>query len=264
HHFGRGLVPTPNDFGKQGNPPTHPELLDFLATQFRKSGWSFKAMHRRIMLSQTYQQASMRAPEAVESDPTNTWLSGFPRFRLDAESIRDSLLALGGNLDLSSAGPHPFPAEETWDFTQHKPFKAVYDTNHRSVYLMTQRIQRHPFLAIFDGADPSASTATRMETTTPLQALYLLNDPFVHVQAEQVARRIQASRLTDAARIDFAWQLLFARPATSEEAIAGQQFLEQATSLIERTDNSPVEVRDQAWNAYVRSLFRLNEFVYLD
>ncbi len=113
-----------------------------------------------------------------------------PRRRLDAESIRDTLLALGGNLDSSPAGPHPFPPQHDWNFTQHNPFKAVYDTNRRSVYLMTQRIQRHPFLAIFDGADPSASTPARTTSTTPLQSLYLLNDPFVHEQSRRVADRV--------------------------------------------------------------------------
>ncbi|MDX1925144.1 MAG: DUF1549 domain-containing protein, partial [Pirellulaceae bacterium] len=187
HHFGRGIVPTPNDFGKQGKPPTHPELLDHLANQLRSNAWSLKSLHRQIMITRTYQQSSMRDSKAIAEDPSNDWLAGYPRRRLDAEAIRDTLLELGGNLDLSPAGPHPFPPEHSWKFTQHNPFKAIYETNRRSVFLMTQRIQRHPYLAIFDGADPSTSTGSRMSTTTPLQALYLLNDPFVHEQAKRVA-----------------------------------------------------------------------------
>jgi len=264
HHFGRGLVPTPNDFGKQGKPPTHPELLDYLATQFRTSGWSMKSMHRLIMNSRTYQQSSARDPKAMLQDPANEWLAGFSRRRLDAESVRDTLLALGGNLDLSPAGAHPFPPQHTWDFTQHKPFKAVYESRHRSVYLMTQRIQRHPFLAIFDGADPSTSTAARMISTTPLQALYLLNDPFVHEQSRLVAERIIARSTDSASRVTFAWELLFARPPASDERASAEAFLANARTLLQDDGGAGGEAETEAWRACVRSLFRINEFVYLD
>jgi hypothetical protein len=264
HHFGRGIVPTPNDFGKQGKPPTHPELLDYLAATFREDGWSIKSMHRRIMLSATYRQSAVRDPKSIELDPANEWLAGFPRRRLDAESIRDTLLVLGGNLDLSPAGPHPFPPQHTWNFTQHNPFKAVYESNRRSVYLMTQRIQRHPYLAIFDGADPSTSTPTRTASTTPLQALYLLNDPFVHQQAELVARRILTTLTSDAGRIEFAYQLLFARGPAEDELAAGERFLTDAKSLLKDNGMRTEQLEPEAWQAYIRSLFRLNEFVYLD
>lgn len=256
HHFGRGIVPTPNDFGKQGKPATHPELLDSLATQFREGGWSIKSLHRRIMLSRTYQMSGRRMDDSIERDPTNEWLSSFPRQRLDAEAIRDLMLAVGGNLDLSPAGAHPFPAQDTWDFTQHKPFKAVYDSHHRSVYLMTQRIQRHPYLAIFDGADPSTSIGSRMASTTPLQALYLLNDSFVHEQSRLVANRILAHAPDVEARVDFAYELCFSRLPASYEVTAASDFLTKADKLL--------GAEADAWQAYVRTLFRLNEFVYLD
>ena len=264
HHFGRGLVPTPNDFGKQGKLPTHPELLDYLATQFRTNGWSIKSMHRLIMLSRTYQQSAARDPEAILQDPANEWLAGVSRRRLDAESIRDTLLALGGNLDLSPPGAHPFPSQHTWDFTQHKPFKAVYESNHRSVYLMTQRIQRHPFLAIFDGADPSTSTAARMISTTPLQALYLLNDPFVHEQSRLVAERIMAHSTDPASRLTFAYELLFARPPVSDERASAEAFLANARTLLQDDGVQGDQADTEPWRSFVRSLFRLNEFVYLD
>src|SRR5207244_4831822 len=109
----------------------------------------------------------------IAIDVNDDYLWRYPRRRLDAESIRDALLAVSGGLDRSPGGPHPFPAQSTWDFTQHKPFKAVYDTNRRSVYLMTQRIHRHPFLGLFDGPDTNTSTAGRTTSTTPLQALFL-------------------------------------------------------------------------------------------
>ncbi len=264
HHFGRGIVPTPNDFGKQGKPPTHPELLDYLATRLRAGGWSVKAMHRLIMLSRVYQQSSLRDPRALAQDPGNEWLAGYPRRRLDAESIRDTLLSVGGNLDLSPAGPHPFPPVSSFGFTQHAPFKAVYDTNRRSVYLMTQRIQRHPYLAIFDGADPSTSTAARMTSTTPLQALYLLNDPFVDQQARLAATRILAQASDLEGRVNWACELLFARPAAQEELVAARDFLANAEQLLRDTGGPAEQLETEAWRAYVRALFRLNEFVYLD
>jgi hypothetical protein len=264
HHFGKGLVPTANDFGKQGKPPTHPELLDWLASQFIESGWSMKAMHRLIMLSRTYQLTSVRSDEAVAKDVSNDLLSSFPRRRLDAESIRDALLVLGGNLETAPKGPHPFPPQAEWKFTQHNPFRAVYDSHHRSVYLMTQRIQRHPYLAIFDGADPSASTAARTTSTTPLQALYLLNDQFVHEQSRAFASRILGAGTDDAGRLTFAYQTALGRPAHGSELEGGQQFLVAAREKLRASGTPAEELDTEAWQAMVRVIFRLNEFVYVD
>ncbi len=263
NHFGRGIVPTPNDFGKNGKPASHPELLDFLAAKFRDGGWSIKAMHRMILLSRTYQMATVRSADALERDPANELLASFPRRRLDAESIRDGLLSLGGNLDLSAAGAHPFPPQSQWDFTQHKPFKADYSSNHRSVFLMTQRIQRHPYLSIFDGADPSTSTPVRTSSTTPLQALYLLNDAFVHEQSQRVAGRLMAQTADAKKRISNAYELLFARLPVSDEVAGGMAFIERAQARL-REDGMTDGIETEAWCAYVRVLFRLNEFVYLD
>jgi hypothetical protein len=264
YHFGRGIVSTPNDFGKQGKPPTHPELLDYLAVQFRNSGWSVKAMHRAIMLSRTYRLATERAANAINRDPANELLASFPRRRLDAESIRDALLAVGGNLDLTCGSAHPFPPPHEWKYTQHNPFKAVYESNRRSLYLMTQRIQRHPYLAIFDGADPSTSTPARPTSTTPLQALYLLNDKFVHEQADLIAERLMAHFKDDAARVRYAYELLFARSPAATELKAARTFLARAADQI-RSDNTGAErLENEAWRAYVRVLLRLNEFVYID
>jgi hypothetical protein len=264
HHFGKGLVPTPNDFGKQGKPPTHPELLDWLAARFVAGGWSVKQLHRAILLSRTYRQSGERSDISIAKDPNNDLLAGFPRRRLDAESIRDTLLVLGGNLDTTPAGPHPFPPQSEWKFTQHNPFRANYDTRKRSVYLMTQRIQRHPYLAVFDGADPSASTPRRLTSTTPLQALFLLNDKFVHEQAGLFASRVLASGSTDTSRLDLAYRLALARPATKAELEAGAGFLESVCARL-RTDGTPDDkVEAESWQAFARVIFRLNEFVYLD
>src|SRR5205823_3726338 len=132
------------------------------------------------------------------------------RRRLDAEAIRDSLLSRSGLLDRTPGTAHPFPAASTWKFTQHAPFKAVYETDRRSVYLMTQRIQRHPFLALFDGADTNASTARRDVSTVPTQALFFMNDPFVHARAEGLARRLLA--LPAEQRVESAHRLCFSAP----------------------------------------------------
>ncbi len=264
HHFGKGIVPTPNDFGRQGKAPTHPELLDWLARRFIESGWSIKSMHRRITLSRTYRMAGSGDAGPATGDPNNELLGSFPRRRLDAEAIRDSLLALGGNLDRSPPGPHPFPAQSEWKFTQHNPFKAVYESNRRSVYLMTQRIQRHPYLAIFDGADPAASTPARLTSTTPLQALFLLNDPFVHEQSNRLAARLIAESKDDLQRLTLGYQLALARPPRPDELAVGRAFLAAARDKLRSDSKDQAQLETESWRAMVRVLFRLNEFVYID
>ena len=161
HHFGRGIVATPSNFGVRGEPPSHPELLDWLAARLVSAGWSIKAIHREIVLSETYQLASEQDERDAALDPENRLLWRYPRRRLDAESIRDAMLAVSGRLDRSRPGRHPFPPIESWRWTQHDAFKTVYPTDHRSVYLMTQRLLKHPFLAIFDGPDTNSSTDVR-------------------------------------------------------------------------------------------------------
>ncbi|HWN93942.1 MAG TPA: DUF1553 domain-containing protein, partial [Methylomirabilota bacterium] len=281
HHFGKGIVPTPNDFGKQGKPPTHPELLDWLARRFIDDGWSIKSMHRKIMLSHTYRQASgpvnsesvisnQSKKSASPADPLNTvslitdYFSPFPRRRLDAEAIRDTLLVLGGNLDTKPPRGHPFPPPTEWKFTQHNPFKAVYDTRQRSVYLMTQRIQRHPYLAIFDGADPAASTPVRTTSTTPLQALYLLNDSFVHEQSKLFAKRIVSQGKNDAERAVRAYRLSLGRKPDASESRQAKEFLVAVRAKLRERETPADKIDAEAWQAMVRVIFRLNEFVYID
>jgi hypothetical protein len=257
-------VATPNDFGRQGKPPTHPELLDYLAARLIESGWSIKALHREIMLSHTYRQSSADNQRGRQVDATNQMLSSFPRRRLDAEAIRDSLLVLGDSLQRGSAPPHPFPPQQEWKFTQHNPFKAIYDTHHRSVYLMTQRIQRHPFLAIFDGADPATSSPMRLTSTTPLQALYFLNDPLVHEQASRFARHLVAESNNDAARLKQAYMACFARPPTDFELLRSDEFLKAVRAHLRSRGIEDRDVDGEAWQALVRALLRTNEFVMID
>lgn len=248
-HFGHGLVRSPNDFGSRGEAPTHPELLDWLASQFVASGYSVKTLHRLIMSTAAYQRSSV---SPTTTDPDNRLLAHFNRRRLNAEEIRDSLLVASEQLDPTLAEAHPFPPESSWTFTQHTPFNAVYDTTKRSAYLMVQRQRRHPFLALFDGADPNASTPERQTTTVPTQALYFLNDPFFHDQAAALATSLM--KLTDdKARTSEAYQALFQRLPTSAEQERVQAFVASYPGSL-----------DEKWAAYARVLLASNEFLHLD
>lgn len=252
NHFGAGLVATPNDFGTRGSPPSHPELLDWLASEFVRSGWSIKAMHRTLMLTEAYQRSAATSAENLKADANNVSLWRYPRRRLSAEEVRDTLLAASGDLDQTPGGPHPFPDPKTWGFTQHAPFVATYDHTRRSVYLMTQRIRRHPFLALFDGTDPNASTASRQTTTVPTQALFFLNDPFVHARASGFASKLQTLP-DDRARVDRAYRLMFGRPPRDVEQAFAEKFLLSAGGD-----------KKAAWASLLRVLFGTNEFVYVD
>jgi len=272
YHFGKPIVQTPSDFGKQGKAPTHPELLDHLATKFMQSGWSMKAMHKMLMLSQTYQLASNDTAisaksadgrPAAEIDATNDYLRIFARQRLDAEAVRDSLLAVSGSLDSSMGGEHPFPPPAKWNFTQHDQFFAMYETNRRSVYVMQQRLRRHPFFATFDGADTNTTTAIRLLSTTPLQALFMMNDKFTHEQAEKFAGRIMACG-NDENRVVAAYRLALGRMPDAEEIKAVLKYVAQADERLQLTALLAGLRQQQAWASFARALLSSNEFMYVD
>ena len=237
--------------------------------------WSMKSLHREIMLSDAYQRSSvdamdcgceMAGPSAgpdprLSIDPSNTWLWKFSRRRLSAEELRDSILAASGDLDATPGGPHPFPPESAWGFTQHGPFQAVYDNDKRSVYLMTQRIKRHPFMALFDGADANTSTPDRYTTIVPTQALFFLNDPFVHAKSDHMATRLMTLPDT-AARVDQAFRLMFSRPPTEREQASSSQFLADYAANL--PDGTSEDKPRRAWAAYARVLMSSNEFLFVD
>ncbi|RLS42097.1 MAG: DUF1553 domain-containing protein [Planctomycetota bacterium] len=265
YHFGRGLVKTPNDFGMRGMPPTHPELLDHLATQFVKNGWSIRAMHRLIMLSATYQLASdipQDSAAPLHSADAHDLYAVFARRRLSAEEIRDSILDVSGDLDRVPGHEHPFPSPISWGYSQHGPFSAVYDHNKRSIYLMTQRLKRHPFLALFDGADPNASTADRLGTTVPTQALFFLNDPMIHAKSEHWATRIQSDGGDETQWIERAWLTAFGHAPNSSELADALEFLAayRAELAANQLDNIPA----RSLAAYLRTLIGSNEFLHVD
>ena len=262
HHFGKGIVATPNDFGRQGSPPSHPELLDWLASRFIEDGWSVKAMHRRILKSSAYRMSSSDDAANRAIDPAGDYLWRFRRRRLDAESLRDSMLAVSGELDRSMGGPHPFPPEKTWKFTQHNQFSARYDTNRRSIYLMTPRLQRHPFLALFDGPDPNASTGRRGESTTPIQALFAMNDPFVRERAAAFSRRMQDAGSNDDDRIRAAF-----RVGLSRDPDRGEVEDVKAALAVFRESAGAGDSGDReraAFESVARVILESNEFFYVD
>ena len=261
-HFGHGIVGTENDFGSRGQRPTHPELLDWLATRFMQSGWSLKTMHRLIMSSATYQQSSAYEPRAAEMDPDARLLWRFNRRRLSAEEIRDSMLFVTGDLDPTMGAEHPFPPVESWGYSQHGPFYGVYPTNRRSIYLMQQRLKRHPFLGLFDGADTNVSTPHRELTTVPTQALYLMNNEFVHERSASWAKQIVAASATDDQPIHDLFVRALSRPPTADELADSTAFLANYEHAL--PSGTPEQRRQTAWSALVRTILTRNEFLYVD
>jgi hypothetical protein len=270
-HFGKGIVGTPSNFGLRGDPPTHPELLDYLAARFVDSGWSIKKLHREILNSEAYQRSSdlggtptaLRGRDAT-GDPPNHYYFRFDRRRLDAESIRDSLLFVSGTLDLRRPREQPFPPMSAWTWTQHTPFKDVYPSRHRSVYLMTQRLQKHPFLALFDGPDTNTTTDKRTSSTVPLQALYWMNSPEVREQANAFGVRLMALAQSPQQRITIAYELAYSRDPAASEIEKGLAFLAEYQKELATTGITPAEAEREAWQSFARIILSSSEFVYID
>jgi len=246
-HFGEGLVRTANNFGKLGEPPSNAALLDWLAAEFIQSGWSMKAMHRLIMESAAYQRAAWQPgmDDAVrEKDPENRLLTRFPTRRLQAEEIRDAMLAAAGDLDLTPGGP------ATADFQSPR----------RSIYVGTARKNRSSFTMIFDAADPELCVEKRDVSTVAPQALFFLNSPFAQAQAATLATRLlndtgdSGDISDDDARIDRAYEILYGRPADARERRIGRDFLGR--------HGGPANAA--AWTDYAHLLLCANEFVTLD
>jgi hypothetical protein len=264
HHFGKAIVPTPSDFGLRGTPPSHPELLDWLAREFINSGWSVKAMHRSIMLSRTYQLAAAIDSVNDQVDTGDAWYWRSDRRPLDAETLRDTLLDLAGNLDRSRPGPHPFPAERSWHFTAHHQFSAVYASRHRSVYLMVQRLHPHPYLSIFNGPDTSMSTAVRDGSAVPLQALFLLNSPFVHEQSIGWARKLIDDEPEPRARVRLVYLRAYSRPPAAAENERATDYLKQYEQALAAEGVANEHRAIESWSSLVRMILASNEFIYVE
>jgi hypothetical protein len=248
HHFGEGNVRTPSNFGKLGTPPTHPELLDYLATRFVASGWSVKAMHRMILLSASYQQSSRVRPESLRLDPNNLLFSRMNRRRLEAEALRDSLLAVCGCLDLRAGGPADGNAQ----------------SSRRMLYLRNSRSNRSGFGAIFDAADASIQVDKRTVSTVAPQALFLMNSPLVAEKVGLLIKRPEVAGKEEVTeRIQALYRLLFSRRATEEEMTVGRRFIESMTdqpAAKKSGDAAPLG----SWEAYAQALLLSNEFLFVD
>ncbi|MEX0818198.1 MAG: PSD1 and planctomycete cytochrome C domain-containing protein [Pirellulaceae bacterium] len=264
HHFGRGLVETPSNLGQSGAKPSHPALLDWLACELRDNGGHLKPLHRLIVLSKTYQQASTHRSDAAENDPDNRTLWRYPVHRLEAEVIRDSILAASGNLNVEQGGPGIKPRLPAELLGQSKrnawPKIGRESSQHwrRSVYIYLKRQLPMPMLTLFDAPDASQSCAVRFTSTTPTQALVLLNDEFVNEQARYLARRVMAGDSKDPAQAML--ELVWAMPATAEQVAEAKTFV--AERLAERSSQPEAEKLALADLAVV--LFNSSQFVYVD
>jgi hypothetical protein len=240
HHFGKGIVRTPSNFGSLGERPTHPELLDHLARRFIASGWSIKALHREILLSATYRQSNHYDARAYEKDPENRLLWRMSRRRLEVEAWRDAMLAVSGRLDQSLGG--------------HSLDLASGDNRRRTFYGAVSRHDLNPLLRLFDYPDPNVTCAERSQTTVPLQQLFVLNDEFLVANARALAARLNSDpELDDAERIRRAMPLVYGRPATEREVQLGLSFLASA-------DESGLK----RWEQYAQVLLGASEFLYVD
>jgi len=248
HLFGKGIVRTVDNFGTMGEKPSHPKLLDWLARRFVEDGWSTKKTIRRIVLSQTYRQNSRFRQSANRKDPENRLLWRQNRRRLDAELIRDAILSVSGQLDLTSGGP-------TIAKKVNSEFGFRYTSLRRSVYVPAFRNTLHPLLQVFDIADPNLVTGRRNSSTLPTQALYLMNSPFVMEQAGYAAERLLSWKLPDdSTRLERMYLKALGRSPTKKERDLSLNYLHQ----------SKTESRRQSWSHLIQALFASLDFRYLE
>lgn len=281
-HFGRGIVGTPNDFGTRGVPPTDQALMDYLATELVAKGWSLKAMQREIVLSHVYRLSTdtIAADDAIDRDNLYMWRHN--RVRLDAEEIRDSLLADSHLLDRSPDGPHPFPPQSEWNWEEQNPFApklATYENNRRTVYMMVQRSVKHPYMTLFDGADANASIGQRTSSLTPLQALYFMNSAFPQQCAEHLAELLEENKVNtlilkdvslregkqrEANQLKEAFLIVYGRPPAKTEQERSMQFLEQVSAKYISRGDDLSKARRKALSQLALAMFSSNEFIFVE
>ncbi|MFT7642309.1 MAG: hypothetical protein ACI9G1_004066 [Pirellulaceae bacterium] len=241
HHFGNGIVATSSNFGVLGEPPTHPELLDWLTVNFVKSGWSLKWLHKEVMRSAVYQLSSDHNSQNYQRDPENRYLWKMTRRRLDVESWRDALLSVSGNLDLKIGGP-------TMSLSDN-------NNNRRTVYASISRHELDGLLRLFDFPDANVTSAARSETTIPQQQLFVLNSEFFIRQAKSLAARLQKVSDDDSERIKHGYALLFGREPDAAELSLGVSFV---------SSEKPKDDKLSMWEQYTQALLGANEFMYID
>ena len=264
YHFGRGIVRSPNNFGTQGDRPTHPELLDWLAAEFMNNGWRMKPLHRLIVTSSAYRMSSRGRPEALATDPTNDLFWRFDMRRLTAEEIRDSILATSGTLNLKMYGPSVYPEIPKEVLAgQSRPglgwgHSSPEEQSRRSIYVHMKRSLLVPILESFDLPETDRSSPVRFSTTQPTQALGMLNSAFLNEQATLFAARLQKEAGQDtAAQVRLALNLATAHPPAEKEIARG-------VKLIERLKKQDGASGDAALRYFCLMVLNLNEFLYLD
>jgi hypothetical protein len=281
-YFSVGIVRTVSDFGKAGDRPTNQELLDYLADSFVSQGWSVKALHRQILLSNTYRQSSDYREELAKADPDNKLLAVFPRQRLEAEEIRDALLVASGKLEDRVGGPSvfpPVPANLNAPATAWPVSKNQKDWYRRSLYIFTRRSVPYPLIEAFNAPNTQVAHATREVTTTPLQALALINDESVFQLSQAIAGRvIHEAGPDETAQFNRLFQILFSRDADDVERAALARFLDDHQKVITKrvfdgkfTLAEPIALKDDeaanpirlaAFVDLVHTVVNSNDFVY--
>ncbi len=270
HHFGRGIVATPSNFGTMGTLPTHPQLLDWLATEFVREGWSLKRMHRLIMTSQAYQMASTYSrAENLEKDPNNLYLWRFPVRRLEAEIIRDVILSASGQLNLEAGGPPFFPAvppsvhEDAKKIGKWVLTKEDHSTWRRSIYSYWKRALKYPMFEVFDQPDSMVTCERRNTTTVPTQALTLMNNEFVLLQSRHLATRVRQKAGADPeAQVQAAYRMSLNRSPRPDEVNTTLSFLARQRAY--HAGRSGAEPDHEALTDLCNVILNLNEFVYIN
>jgi hypothetical protein len=259
HHFGAGLSATPDNLGQSGARPSHPELLDYLASEFVKSGWSVKAMHRLILHSAVYRQSSSPRPDLEKMDPDNRLLGRFPLRRLDAEAVRDALLSIAGDLDARVGGPY-VPSRRTKEGTVDVA-ENQDGAKRRSVYLQQRRTQVVTLLQLFDAPTIVGNCSTRTTSTVPLQSLALLNSTFIRARASSLEQRLTREAGADAiARLNLAFRLAYGRVPDAAEAEAAERFLAAQRKAYAGAKDSEV----RAWTDLCQMVLASNAFLYVE
>ncbi len=266
-HFGAGLVRTPDNFGRLGERPTHPELLDWLAIRFVESGWSVKAMHRLILSSAAYRMSGRHDETAATADPENRLRWRFDRRRLEAEAIRDSLLAVSGGLDLAMGGTLLATKNREYVATTVSTNATTYTSPRRSVYLPVVRSALYEVFQAFDFADPSTPNGDRDATTVAPQALFLMNSDLARSSSRRFAERLLIERIDVDERIEQAYRLAFGRPPIEIERAEAREFLDRYAKALDASLNVSLNEPERnlrMWEGFCRSLFSASEFIHVD
>ncbi|MCA8986540.1 MAG: DUF1553 domain-containing protein, partial [Planctomycetaceae bacterium] len=264
HHFGQGIVSTPGNFGIAGQPPTHPELLDWLATEFVNQAWSIKAMHRLMVTSNTYRQTSFASAESLKIDPEGTLYSRCKVRRLEAEPIRDGLLLIAGKLDETQFGPADEVELRADGLTTSKPTDLGW---RRSIYILQRRTQIPTLLDSFDFPQMGPNCIQRNQSLVAPQALHMMNDAFVHRLAGHFAERmLEAGNSEPSSLVTSIYRHAFSRSPAEEEMVAGVDALEQLSSRWQAAHPDETEdvILKHALTTYCHAIINLAEFIYVE